>query len=215
MAKAKLNLGLPIWLLAPLSRQRRRQVTDRFLKLMSPVPAEATLLDIGGPGMATMLVAHRFKRVYVANLTPDTLSPSHVEVSGPFDGILGDACALPFADNSVDFVFSDNVIEHVSAEKRDLFVSELRRVARLGFVITTPNYWFPFEPHYHMPFFQFLPKAARNRLLQVARFGFVEDPDETIRLLSRRDLHQLVPDAIVTGIGFTPFPETLLASWRR
>ncbi len=173
------------------------------------------MLDIGGPGMATMLVAHRFKRVYVANLTTDTLSPNHFEVSGPFDGILGDACALPLADNSVDFVFSDNVIEHVNEEKRGLFVSELRRVARVGFVITTPNYWFPFEPHYHMPFFQFLPKAARNRLLRVARFGFVDDPGETIRLLSRRDLRQLVPDAIVTGIGFTPFPETLLASWRR
>lgn len=211
---ARLHLGLPTGLLAPLSRQRRRQVTERFLALMSPIPPAATLLDVGGPGMATLLLAHRFQRVLFANITVEALSPSHIPTPERFDVIIGDGCALPLGDNSVDFVFSDNVIEHVSEPKRESFVNELKRVARMGFLITTPNYWFPFEPHYHMPFFQFLPQAARERFLRLASFGFVDDPTETIALLSGRDLQRLVPDAKVTGIGFTPFPETLLASWR-
>lgn len=165
--------------------------------------------------MATMLVAHRFRRTLVANITEEALSPSHIAAPDRFDMIVGDGCALPLGDNSVDFVFSDNVIEHVTQERRENFVDELRRVTRTGFLITTPNFWFPFEPHYHMPFFQFLPDAARERLLRVARFGFVNGPGETISLLSRRDLQRLVPDGTVTGIGFTPYPETLVASWRR
>lgn len=165
--------------------------------------------------MATTLVAHRFQRVFVANVTGEALSPSHITASGQFDMVIGDGCALPLRDNSVDFVFSDNVIEHVSEERRENFVHEMRRVAKTGFLITTPNYWFPFEPHYHMPLFQFLPDAARERLLRVARFGFVNGLGETISLLSRRDLQRLIPGVTVTGIGFTPFPETLLASWRR
>lgn len=181
---------------------------------MSPIPAGATLLDVGGPGMVTMLVARHFQSVVAANITEEALSASHIATSDPFDSVLGDGCTLPFREKSVDFVFSDNVIEHVSEERRERFVNELKRVARAGFLITTPNYWFPFEPHFHMPFFQFLPAAAKERLLRFARFGFVNDPSETIKLLSRRDLQRLVPDATVTDIGFTPFPETLLAWWR-
>ena len=212
---AKLNLGLPVGFLAPFSRWRRRQIADRFLAMMSPIPPLATLLDVGGPGMVTMLVAGHFQKVIVANLTEEALAPSHIAASDSFDEALGDGCALPFRENSVDFVFSDQVIEHVSEEKRERFVREIRRVARAGFLIATPNYWFPFEPHYHMPLFQFLPETAKERLLRVARFGFVADANETIKLLSRRDLQRLAPDATVTGIGFTPFPETLLAWWRR
>jgi ubiquinone/menaquinone biosynthesis C-methylase UbiE len=212
---ARLNLGFPIWLLAPFSRQRRRQVANRLLSLMSPIPSGATLLDVGGPGMATMLVAHHFQSVVVANVTEEALSPTHIAVSHPIDKVLGDGCVLPFRENSVDFVFSDNVIEHVSEDKRERFINELRRVARRGFFITTPNYWFPFEPHYHMPFFQFLPRVARERLVRIARFGFIDSPGENIKLLSRRDLRRLAPDATVTGIGFTPFAETLVAAWRR
>lgn len=212
---ARLTLGLPIWALAPFSRWRRRQVASRFLALMSPIPAGATLLDVGGPGMVTTLVADRFQSVIVVNIAEEALRPSRIAASDAFTRVLGDGCALPFGENSVDFLFSDNVIEHVGEEARERFVNELRRVAAEGFFITTPNYWFPFEPHYHMPFFQFLPRAAKGRLLRLARFGFVNDASETIKLLSRRDLQRLVPEATVTGIGFTPYPETLVASWRR
>ena len=212
---AKLNLGLPIWALAPFSRWRRRQVARRFLALMSPIPAGATLLDVGGPGMATTLVADRFQSVIVANIGEEALRPGHLAAADAFRRVLGDGCALPLADHSVDFVFSDNVIEHVYEESRERFINELRRVAARGFLITTPNYWFPFEPHYHMPLFQYLPEAAKDRLLRRARFGFVNDAGETIKLLSRRDLRRLVPEATVSGIGFTPYPETLVASWRR
>jgi len=212
---AKLTLGLPIWALAPFSRWRRRQVARRFLTLMSPIPPGATLLDVGGPGMATALVAAPFQSVIVANISEEALQPGHLAAADAFRRLLGDGCALPLGENSVDFVFSDNVIEHICEESRDSFVNELRRVAARGFLITTPNYWFPFEPHYHMPLFQYLPGAARGRLLRHARFGFVDDAGETIKLLSRRDLRRLVPEATVSGIGFTPYPETLVASWRR
>ena len=213
---ARLNLGIPRWSLAPLARRRRRQVVDRFLAWMSPIPDAATLLDVGGPGLATVLLAPYFQTVVAVNLNSGALSPSHIaDPAESFVKIIGDGSVLPLRDRGVDLVLCDNVIEHVSEGAREGFVSELRRVAKRGFFITTPNYWFPFEPHYHMPLFQFLPPRCREPLLRRASFGFVSDPSEFIGLLSRRDLQRLLPEATVSGIGFTPFPETLVAWWRQ
>jgi len=212
---ARLNLGIPRGPLAILARWRRRQVVDRFLARMSPIPDEATLLDVGGPGLATVLLAPYFRTVVTLNLNPGALSPSHVPAAESFVKIIGDGRVLPLRDKGVDLVLCDNVIEHVSEQVREGFVTELRRVAKRGFFITTPNYWFPFEPHYHMPLFQFLPPRSREWLLRRASFGFVTDPSEVISLLSRRDLQRLLPHATVSGIGFTPFPETLVAWWRQ
>jgi ubiquinone/menaquinone biosynthesis C-methylase UbiE len=212
---ARLNFGIPRWSLAPLARRRRRQVVDRFLAWMCPIPDRATLLDVGGPGLATVLLAPYFKTVVAVNLDPEALSPSHIADPESFVRIMGDGCILPLRDKSVDLVLCDNVIEHVREQAREGLISELRRVSKNGFFITTPNYWFPFEPHYHMPLFQFLPLHWRESLLRRASFGWVSDPNEFIRLLSRRDLQRLLPEATVNGIGFTPFPETLVAWWRQ
>ena len=66
-----------------------------------------------------------------------------------------DGCSLPFPDKSFDIVFSNAVIEHIIGDgKQAQFARELMRVGRSWFV-TTPNYWFPLEPHYHLPFIQF------------------------------------------------------------
>lgn len=162
--------------------------------------------------MATLLLAHHFEKVMVVNNEQAALSPSHISVPSSFQAILGDACSLPFADESVDFVFSDNVVEHVRDGGR--FVSELNRVARRGFLLTTPNFWFPFEPHYHMPLFQFLPHRVKNWLLRLFNFGFVRD-DQFIKLLSAKDLRTLQSDLKVEGLAFFLLSETLVAWYRK
>ncbi|HZT05867.1 MAG TPA: class I SAM-dependent methyltransferase [Chloroflexota bacterium] len=54
---------------------------------------------------------------------------------------------LPFADESFDGVFLNEVFEHVADESRTL--AEIRRVLRPGGVLAlmSPNRWFPFEGH--------------------------------------------------------------------
>ncbi len=62
--------------------------------------------------------------------------------------------ALPFPDKSFDIVFSSEVIEHVPIDQRRQYFKEFRRVMKdngAGY-ISFPNFWFPLEPHYLIPF---------------------------------------------------------------
>ena len=69
---------------------------------------------------------------------------------------------LPFADKSFDFVFCAEVIEHVPLAKRDNYFKEFRRVMNddgVGY-ISYPNFWFPIEIHYFIPFHHLLKKIV-------------------------------------------------------
>jgi ubiquinone/menaquinone biosynthesis C-methylase UbiE len=76
----------------------------------------------------------------------------------------GDACRLPFADDSFDYVVSNAVIEHVGGpERAQSMLSESRRVARLGAFHTTPDRWFPIETHTQLAFVHWLPRRLQAR----------------------------------------------------
>jgi SAM-dependent methyltransferase len=211
----KVNLGLPRQWFTRLAAIRRRQVADVFLQRMTPIGKARTLLDVGGPGPATLMLARYFSAVYAVNIDREFLMAHRLDDSTSFVNVQADGGALPFRDAGADFVFADNVIEHV--KERERFAAEIRRVARIGFLITTPNYWFPFEPHFHSPFFQFLPDSLKRGLLTVADFGFVSSGSrEFIKLLTAGELRILFPRAAVEGIGFLSrrIPETLIV-WHR
>jgi SAM-dependent methyltransferase len=53
------------------------------------------------------------------------------------DFVCGDACRMPFGDNSFDFIIASHILEHVPAP--DLFLQELCRVAKAGYIeVPTP-----------------------------------------------------------------------------
>jgi SAM-dependent methyltransferase len=122
-----------------------------------------------------------------------------------------DGCHLPFRDKSFDIVFSNAVIEHVLGEGRQAqFAREIMRVGKSWFV-TTPNYWFPFESHYHLPLIQFFPRSAQrtyNRLLGTA---IPKGEVQGLALLSARRLQELFPTSSIATMRVTFWPETLVA----
>jgi SAM-dependent methyltransferase len=70
--------------------------------------------------------------------------------------VCGDACKLPFPDNSFDLVYSNSLIEHLpTREHQRQFASEINRVGR-HYWVQTPDVDFPVDPHYLLPFFQHL-----------------------------------------------------------
>ncbi len=115
----------------------------------------------------------------------------------PYDGELwgrptvqGDARDLPFPDASFDYVVSNAVIEHVGGpEGARKMITESERVARIGYLHTTPNRWFPIEPHVMLPFLHWLPEKARRRAF--AAVGFNRYTRENYWLFSKRTLRKL------------------------
>lgn len=133
----------------------------------------------------------------------------------------GDATALPqFPDNSFDIVFSNSVIEHVGGiEQQRLMANEVRRLAP-AYYLQTPNYWFPIEPHFLMPAWQWLPRRLRIALVQRRRIGHIgpfRHPAraaaavDEIRLLKRSEVRQLFPDGTLLTERFFGLPKSFAA----
>jgi 2-polyprenyl-3-methyl-5-hydroxy-6-metoxy-1,4-benzoquinol methylase len=122
-----------------------------------------------------------------------------------FTSVAGDAADLSrYAAASFDVVLSNSVIEHVETyERQAAMASEVQRVGR-RFFVQTPNRWFPLEPHFLFPFFQFLPLEMRVLLLGRFDLGWhkrVRDKRAaraevlSIRLMSGAELRRLFPGA--------------------
>jgi ubiquinone/menaquinone biosynthesis C-methylase UbiE len=117
----------------------------------------------------------------------------------------GDATNLTAYNNQeFDVVFSNSVIEHVGNFKnQQKMAGEVKRVGK-RFFLQTPNKWFPIEPHFIFPFFQFLPRTLQALLLKYFNLGsYKKTGDFTnaayyvkkIRLLTKKELVQLFPKA--------------------
>jgi 2-polyprenyl-3-methyl-5-hydroxy-6-metoxy-1,4-benzoquinol methylase len=150
------------------------------------------IIDVGaGQGSAL----ERFNRTNPI-LALDLREPEAEWTSAPNVTVLqGDGTKLTFEDNEFDVAFSNSVIEHVPPALQLKFATEIRRVAPRYFV-QTPNKYFPLEPHYQLPLFQFFPRRLRRALNQRFTLGWqAKGQWEEITLLSARDLQRCFPDA--------------------
>jgi hypothetical protein len=103
--------------------------------------------------------------------------------------VRADGRELPFGDDEFDLGFSNAVLEHVGGGRggQRRFVEELCRVARRVF-LTTPNRWFPVDPHTLLPFVHWLPDGPpRQRVLRARGF------DDVLVPLGPKELAALFP----------------------
>ena len=137
-------------------------------------------------------------QVTILNLEQDECHHENVHC------VVGDAQDMrQFHDSCFDIVYSNSVIEHLgSMDQMVRMASEVRRVGRRYFV-QTPYRYFPIEPHFVFPMFQFLPLSIRILLVQHFSLGWMaKQPDRkraaeevgSINLLSRRQLQSLFPE---------------------
>lgn len=180
----------------------RRKRFVFFQTLIRQIPPPIRILDVGGTQRFWDLMkftASEQVQITLLNTAPLEVSRLHME------GRVADARDMSqFADHEFDVVFSNSVIEHVgSVDDQRTVADEIRRVGKRYFV-QTPNRGFPIEPHFVFPFFQFLPVSWRAKLLQKFNLGWIARVPEyenaklvvrSIRLLNRRDLEQLFPEA--------------------
>ncbi len=207
--------------LATRSRQRR----FRFFKsLVDSLPKPLRILDVGGTrhfwetmgfcGSADVQI------ILLNTEKAQTLQPNLSSVAGDARDM------VTFRSGEFDVVFSSSVIEHVGTFKdQRLMADEVRRVGKRYFV-QTPNRYFPIEPHFLFPLYQFLPLGVQIWLLthyELGWLGRIDDPEKaaaairSIRLLTRRELKQLFPGCEIYGEKFLGITKSFVAyaGWRR
>jgi len=190
--------------------KKRRKLFRFFVEVIDPLSTD-TLLDIGGPTKAFSEVAACFAEIFVVNVANIQDLKQRIQICCCPDNIKmirADGCNLPFKDKSVDFIFSNATLEHISKSKWFLLAEEVRRVARKGFFISVPNFWFPFEPHYLMPAFQFLPESIRHFLIVRLKLTIGHMTRENYHIISlgrKSTLRRIFPEAKILGFGFLPW----------
>jgi ubiquinone/menaquinone biosynthesis C-methylase UbiE len=69
---------------------------------------------------------------------------------------------LPLRNNTVDISVSIETLEHVGKDRISSSVGELARIARGTVLLTSPNFFFPFDQHdTGLPFIHWLPETLK------------------------------------------------------
>jgi hypothetical protein len=180
---------------------RRRARRWEWLRAAFPQIENMSVIDLGGTAESWQRAPVRPARVHVVNLEheADADLPSWLRADQ------GDACNLPPAilGSSYDLVFSNSVIEHVGGHaQRQRFAEAVHKLADRHWV-QTPYRYFPIEPHWLFPGFQFLPMSARAQIsyrwpLAHTRSASVDDglaEAMSVELLSRAEMSYYFPHA--------------------
>ena len=74
---------------------------------------------------------------------------------------------LPFNRDFFDIVITNHVIEHIRDQNQHL--REIQRVLKPGGIcyLATPNWNFPVEPHYRIPFIHYFPAPVFHGILRL------------------------------------------------
>ena len=199
-----------------LANRLRARRLELFSQLIEPLAKPVRIADMGGTTRFWEMMGWTGRsdiHITLLNLYPQPQRYANIVT------VAGDGCHLPqFGDRAFDVVFSNSVIEHLfTFENQRRMAGEIQRIGGAYFV-QTPNYYFPFEPHFHFLGWQYLPVAVRVFMLRRFRCGWyspIADAEiarlkvTEIRLLSRGDLGRLFP-------GATLLPERFLGltkSW--
>lgn len=191
--------------------------TSRALGIGVGVNNPVKILDIGGTQLFWENCNYHNKnevRIIILNLFKEKVKYPN------FKSIAGDACDLSsFNDNEFDVVFSNSVIEHLFKKGNQFkMASEVMRVGKYHF-IQTPNLYFPIEPHFLFPLFQFLPLKIKIFLLTKTTLirGIKRDKEAAekkvneIRLLSKKQLKELFPHSLIYEEKFWGMTKSFIA----
>jgi len=87
-----------------------------------------------------------------------------------------------------DLVISNATIEHVgSLEDQIKMISNVIRLSKKIFIITTPNRFHPIDFHTKLPLIHWLPKKIHRKLLNMLNLSFFAKEDN-LNLMSENDL---------------------------
>lgn len=182
----------------PLSRKRQAEKIAWVLQTLAYLDIErVTCVDIGcSSGIIVSMLAPKFDRVVGLDYDIIALRTISPEIRRSVLFIHGDAMTLPFADNSCAVVICAQVYEHVP-NAQTLF-DELYRILHPEGVIffSGPNWLFPIEPHYFLPFLHWLPERLASGYLRLTGKG----PHYYERSYSYWKLHRMLGNFYIQDV---------------
>ena len=179
----------------------RKKMYNLFINSMNP-KAEDSILDAGvtpakGIGGAKTITNNYLEQVYpyTNQITATSIEKSGKNLEKIFKGltfVLTEPYHTPFRDREFDVVFCNAVVEHTgSREQQRSFIHEYCRVGK-KFFFTTPNRWFPIEPHTAIPLIHWLPARYFRKVLKMLGKKHLAD-EQILNLLSASDFISLFP----------------------
>jgi len=167
-----------------------------FMSEMHP-HSDTTVIDVGvsncGPTGGAYGTENFFEALYpwpgkITAVAPTSLDSFKREFPR-VRAIRADGRSLPFEANEFDIGFCNAVVEHFPDQaSQHALVAEICRVSRRVF-LTTPNKWFPIDPHTLLPFAHWLPTNVRETTLRCLR----QQEGLGVRLLRPVELVGLFP----------------------
>jgi SAM-dependent methyltransferase len=143
-----------------------------LLKYAGDQLRQSVCLDIGcSSGIVTCALAPLFDRIIGLDYDEIVLQNTQANTGCAASFIRGDAMSLPFPAGSLGVVVCAQVYEHVPDDRR--LAAEIERVLKPGGVVffSGPNWLFPLEPHYHLPFLHWLPGRLADACLRLLHRG--------------------------------------------
>lgn len=187
-----------------------------WLKATFPLIGQMSVIDLGGTADAWLRAPVRPAHVHLVNLeSPPAVLPEWMESD------LADACELPdsILKGPYDLVISNSVLEHVGGhERRQRFADAVHHLADRHW-IQTPYRYFPVEPHWLFPGFQFLPAAARAVVARHWPLVHTPPADRAtalrtalgVELVSRTELAFYFPDSRIRTERMAGLVKSLIA----
>ncbi len=190
----------------------------RWEQLATTFPdlADLHVVDLGGTVSAWTRAPVRPRHVTVL-----TFEPEGAEGIDWIDAHYADACDLPdgLGDLRADLVYSNAVLEHVGgAERRQRFSDTVHALADRHWV-QTPYRYFPVEPHWLFPGFQFLPVSTRVAIGR--RWKLVHTPERdkdavtrsvlSVDLVGLAEFRHLFPTSRIQSERFAGMVKSLVA----
>lgn len=199
--------------LAYRARTRRwAELTRRF-----PALSEMRVLDLGGTPQAWRLAPVTPAQVVTVNLDRHTVPEDVPGVTA----VVADACALPsaLAAERFDLVYSNSLLEHVGGHANRLRLAETVHTMSDRHWVQTPYRYFPVEPHWLFPGFQFLPLRARAEVSRRWPFGHIRstgpgpavDDVASVELVDITAMRRYFPRSEIWAERILGVPKSLVA----
>jgi len=157
----------------PVSRQRQALKIAYALTHYTDIElSQCVALDIGcSSGLITFFLSPLFYKTIGLEYDEDALKAVDPIIRSKVHFIQGDAVNLPLRNEAINVVICAQVYEHVPNPEK--LLSEIYRVLSPRGVVffSGPNWLFPIEPHYSLPFLHWLPAELSNIYLRLTGQG--------------------------------------------